>query len=273
MTDITKKCCRCEKTKAASEFQKDNRSKSGLTSACKDCENARGREKYLRTRDRVLKKQTERRSENPEKHRAQGKSWYERNKEKNLARTTKWRRNNPEKARAYTKKWEAANPGSRLDRNRRRLRTPRGRIENAIRAGINKEIRSVDKRGNKTFDILGYSPTTLMRHLEKQFADGMSWDNYGHGYGCWHIEHKIPVVAHNYDTPYDLDFKDCWSLKNLRPLWAEENWSKNDKLDKPFQPSLALAVPTAANDNEPKHKCPIGRAGCTRNCGDYGCGN
>lgn len=27
----------------------------------------------------------------------------------------------------------------------------------------------------------------------------------------------------------------------------------------------------AANDN--RWKCPIGRSGCTRNCGDYGCGN
>ena len=40
--------------------------------------------------------------------------------------------------------------------------------------------------------------------------------------------------------PEHTDFKKCWSLKNLRPLWSLENMSKNDKLYKPFQPSLQI---------------------------------
>ena len=249
MTGAGRICTKCGAWKEFSEFYRSNDNKSGFQAKCKQCENARGKEKYLKARDHVLAVQTARRRANPEKHRAQGKAWYERNKDGHLARAAEWRRKNPEKSREYTKKWEDSNPDSKRERNRRRMQTPRGKVENAIRAGINKGIRSGGKRGNKTFDILGYSPVELMDHLQRQFTEGMSWDNYGHGHGCWHIEHEIPVVAHNYETPYDIDFSRCWSLGNLRPMWAEDNWAKNDKLDREFQPSLAMELPVAANDN------------------------
>jgi hypothetical protein len=62
-----------------------------------------------------------------------------------------------------------------------------------------------------------------------------SWSRAG-----WHINHVIPISAFNFSSPEDIDFKKCWALKNLRPLWAKDNFSKNARLDKPFQPSLAL---------------------------------
>lgn len=59
-------------------------------------------------------------------------------------------------------------------------------------------------------------------------------------YRGWHIDHKIPKSAFNFETPEDIDFKRCWALKNLQPLWAAENIKKHDRVDKPFQPSLAI---------------------------------
>ena len=44
------------------------------------------------------------------------------------------------------------------------------------------------------------------------------------------------------ERPEDEDFKRCWALSNLQPLWMSENRSKNDKLEKPFQPSLKFGV-------------------------------
>jgi hypothetical protein len=76
----------------------------------------------------------------------------------------------------------------------------------------------------------------------KRWADNnseMSWDNYG---SYWHIDHEIPVKAFNFKTPADIDFKRCWALKNLRPLSAFHNKSKGAKVDRPFQPSLAMAI-------------------------------
>ena len=66
----------------------------------------------------------------------------------------------------------------------------------------------------------------------------MTWENYGRN--GWHVDHIIPLVVHNYTTPDDIDFKKCWSLKNLQPLWEKENIAKHDKLFKPFQPSLTI---------------------------------
>jgi len=67
----------------------------------------------------------------------------------------------------------------------------------------------------------------------------MTWENYG---TYWHIDHKIPIAVFNYEKPEDIDFRLCWSLKNLQPLEKIENIKKKDKLEKPFQPSLKIAV-------------------------------
>ena len=76
--------------------------------------------------------------------------------------------------------------------------------------------------------------------LEKKFKPGMTWENHG---TVWHIDHKIPIAVFNFEKPDDIDFRLCWSLKNLQPLEASENMSKNDTIDAPFQPSLAMVIP------------------------------
>ena len=67
----------------------------------------------------------------------------------------------------------------------------------------------------------------------------MTWDNYGK---VWHIDHKIPLAVFNYTRPEDIDFKLCWSLKNIAPLGAIENMKKGAKIEKPFQPSLCVGL-------------------------------
>jgi hypothetical protein len=62
------------------------------------------------------------------------------------------------------------------------------------------------------------------------------WKNYGE----WHVDHKIPQSAFNFETPEDIDFKKCWALKNIQPMWAKENIIKSNRINKPFQPSLRI---------------------------------
>jgi hypothetical protein len=97
-------------------------------------------------------------------------------------------------------------------------------------------IRTKKPRNRKWWDVLGYNIDVLRLHLEKHFKDGMTWENYGE----WHIDHVIPVSVFNFQTIDDIDFKKCWSLSNLRPLWAKDNLKKSASLEKPFQPSLAI---------------------------------
>ncbi|QKC99192.1 HNH endonuclease [Mesorhizobium sp. NZP2298] len=119
--------------------------------------------------------------------------------------------------------------------------TPRGKIESNFRARIFQTIKRGSKgSGGHTFDILGYTSEDLRVHIERQFEPWMTWENYRHD--TWHIDHIIPLSAFNYETPYDIDFKKAWALSNLRPLAANDNMKKGDRLLSPFQPSLALAV-------------------------------
>lgn len=67
--------------------------------------------------------------------------------------------------------------------------------------------------------VTDFAPVQLTLHLESQFKEGMTWENYGD----WHIDHITPLV--NAKRPEDVIKLN--RLKNLQPLWAEENLSKN----------------------------------------------
>lgn len=179
-----------------------------------------------------------------------------------------WRGNNPGKLRAWKAAYRAANPDLHIkeaksrearrpgidaarakarrdadpERERqirrrsytRRKDCPKFRLDAAMRAGICASIKKGDKRGRRSYDLLGYRRRELMAHLEALFSPGMSWENYGE----WHIDHVVPLAAFNFTTCDCFDFKRAWRLSNLQPLWAHENMKKSAKISTPFQPSL-----------------------------------
>lgn len=134
------------------------------------------------------------------------------------------------------KKFASAKDRNRWWANHYR-QSPKGKLTDNFRGALNKAIRrkGVTKSAGKRWEeIVGYSIDELKANIEKKLRPGMTWDNYGE----WHIDHKIPVSAFNYTSVHDIDFRKCWSLKNLQPMWASDNQSKNCRLEKPFQPSL-----------------------------------
>lgn len=84
--------------------------------------------------------------------------------------------------------------------------------------------------------LVGYTAADLMARLECRFQPGMSWNNYGE----WHIDHIVPITAFNFTTAEDFDFKRCWALNNLQPLWADDNVHKGAKISGHFQPALVI---------------------------------
>lgn len=77
-------------------------------------------------------------------------------------------------------------------------------------------------KGTRTEKILGCSFDFLKQHIERQFLDGMSWDNREE----WHIDHIIPMAsATTQEEAMALNH-----FTNLRPLWAADNLLKNDKV-------------------------------------------
>lgn len=71
----------------------------------------------------------------------------------------------------------------------------------------------------RTSEMLGYDPSTLRKHLEGLFSSGMSWSNHGVGPGKWNVDHIKPINTFPAGTHPSV----VNSLKNLRPLWFEEN--------------------------------------------------
>ena len=90
-----------------------------------------------------------------------------------------------------------------------------------IRSRVKNFLKSKNiKKNNQTFKIVGCEPARLKEHLETQFKDGMSWENY-----CLnglHIDHIIPLI--NGKTEDEI-FKLC-HYTNLQPLWWYENLEK-----------------------------------------------
>ena len=65
----------------------------------------------------------------------------------------------------------------------------------------------------------------FMKHIEKQFKPGMSWENHGK----WHIDHVKPCAS--FDLTQSEQQKACFSYLNMQPLWAIDNIKKGAKLD------------------------------------------
>ena len=167
------------------------------------------------------------------------------------ANNRRWRKTNKERCGQYeqsrrgaknehcrrykTRHRERVNLAKRLRRYWRLQSDSKYRIVRRISASINKTLNG-RKNGKSWQELVGYNCQQLMEYLEKQFRPGMTWDNYGE----WHIDHKIPISAFNFTDVNHVDFKRCWDLKNLQPLWAEENIKKSNKLERPFQPGLLI---------------------------------
>ena len=104
-------------------------------------------------------------------------------------------------------------------------RTPKGKIDTHMSTLIHRVLKK-DKAGRSWKTMVPYSWEELKSHLESQFQPGMTWDNHGE----WHIDHIRPRASFNYTTPECPEFKECWALSNLQPLWAADNIRKGAKL-------------------------------------------
>lgn len=85
-----------------------------------------------------------------------------------------------------------------------------------------------DKGGRRWELLLGFTRQQLIVHLERQFTKGMTWENMG-GKTGWHIDHILPRSSFSFSSADDPEFKACWALTNLQPLWRAENIAKSDK--------------------------------------------
>ena len=93
-----------------------------------------------------------------------------------------------------------------------------GRIRHRTREAIK---RGGFTKRSKTYEMLGCDWDTLKEHIEKQFIDGMSWDNLSE----WDLDHIYPLSW--CETIDELEIYSHYT--NLQPLWRKDNQDKGDK--------------------------------------------
>jgi hypothetical protein len=114
----------------------------------------------------------------------------------------------------------------KINRRRREVRaklrpSPERRLKESMRARIWAALKG--RSNGRLWGRLGYSLDDLRKHLASLMTEGMSWDNYGH----WHVDHIKPCAAFNLED--DEEFRACWALSNLQPLWDRDNCVKGAK--------------------------------------------
>jgi 5-methylcytosine-specific restriction endonuclease McrA len=79
------------------------------------------------------------------------------------------------------------------------------------------------EKGGRHWELLvNFTLEELKVHLENQFNQNMSWENYG---SYWEVDHIKPISLCE-------TFNECWNLQNLQPLECYKNRSKGNKYEK-----------------------------------------
>lgn len=172
-----------------------------------------------------------------------GRQWYRKNRESKLAKARIWEKGHAVYRKPYLRRkalaWYYQNH-KRAKSNNKHYYAKNKRRKNLRRNELLKAARKADpgarllynfrtrlstllrKGGGKTFsitrEVLLYSGDELRAHIEKQFTEGMTWNNYG---TYWEIDH-IQACA-EFDLTILEQCRQCFALDNLRPLRIKKN--------------------------------------------------
>jgi hypothetical protein len=231
LIELFKVCSKCKIPKTLKGFTKELKGRFGVRGDCKKCVALRCNSYHkIHKKERNLYGRIYHQEHKEEiciRHR---RNWVNASKEtvlKIYAQNKTWRKANKAKMQTWHK-----------DYHKKKWKTdPKFRLKSNITRVINLSLKD-GKNGKHWENLVGYTLTRLIKHLEKQFTEGMAWNNYGM-YG-WVVDHKIPISAFNFTQPEHRDFQRCWALKNLQPMWSRKNIIKSNKLSNHFQPSLLM---------------------------------
>ena len=188
--------------------------KDGLSSFCKKCDKDRHKNDYKKDK---------------QKYKDKAKNYVQSNKEKVSQYQKQYRLDNAERLKQYDKE-------RNQNANRRQYnaeysldfyyKSPKHKLSRTFATYMRRSLKG-KKNGKHWEDIVDYDIQTLMIYIQTKFVEGMSWDNYGE----WEIDHIRPISSFNFNSFEHPEFKQCWSLDNLQPLWKADNRSKKDKFE------------------------------------------
>jgi len=209
----TKVCCICKERQSWSGFHKNKANKDGMERKCRACSSQLARARRQRKLEEYRAKESKRRENKRESLNNYARKYY---------------RTNLEKRRAAAKEVYKRGKKRKFERVRERYHTePMFKLNQCTRRAIGHCLKG--KKNRKRWSrLVGYSATELQNHIESLFTEGMSWEQYLNGQIS--IDHKVPLSLFTFKGPEDPQFRACWSLDNLQPMWKQKNLEKNDLL-------------------------------------------
>src|SRR3989304_2320229 len=155
--------------------------------------------------------------------RQQNRDNYHNNIEENRRKNREYAKKFRKKKQIYDKNYRKLN-GKKIDTRIKKWRKERKKYDSLfklkflLQSRINHIYCALKyKKKNRTMELVGCDLQTLKEYIEKQFKEGMTWEN--HGFYGWHIDHIIPLGTAK--TEEEM-IKLC-HYTNLQPLWALEN--------------------------------------------------
>lgn len=219
-----KTCSKCGALKEIKDFYSNGSGR--IRSSCKTCENESSKKRYHKNAE--SRKETVRRyrERDVEAYRSRARERRREDGERIRKREREYRAKNRDKAAASNKKWVESGRSAKWQ-NQYYHQVLKHREDHKVSSKARSMLRRVlllcrNEKKNSSESMLGYKFEDLKNHLERNFSDGMSWDNQGE----WHIDHIIPVaemIRLGITCPKKIN-----ALDNLRPVWAHENISKSD---------------------------------------------
>lgn len=208
---LIKKCNKCGIEKNINEYYSNKYGKNGLNSVCKTCKNKKLKEYYEKNKDKI---------------KIVEKEYREKNKDKIGIRKKKNNIENPEKAKAYREKIKPW-----MSEYMRKYKSERMKndLEFKLRQTIGSRFRIDIKTQSvkKTCKMFAYTNIHVSEYID-HFKKDPLWIDYMSGLDI-HIDHIVPASA--FDLKNSIEIKKCYSLKNLRLLYAKDNMSKGNKID------------------------------------------
>lgn len=206
-----------------------------MTDEQKEAKRARGRKYAAKNKEARSAYHKEYYKKNKEKIAEKSRKWFAENKDRVYANRAALRAREPdrikEKSSEYTKKYRAKNP-EKINayqsqyRKEKYANDTQWKAAFRIRAMLARVLgQTKQPKWAKSEEMIGYTRSELINHLDSLLKDGMTWDNFGE----WHIDHIKPVSAFIKEGVTDPAVVNA--LSNLQPLWAEDNFKKSDSYE------------------------------------------
>lgn len=170
---------------------------------------------------------------NPDTGKALMKRQYEKHKNKKLQSSYEWAKNNPERIIEIKRKNKIKYKDKYLQSENKRNKEKRDKDPYyRFNRNLSKQIWEIlkgRKNGKSWKRFIDFEINDLIKTIEKQFREGMTWDNYG---TYWELDHIIPLNHYkSLDITDEQRVRLAWRIDNLQPLECSLNRSKLDKLN------------------------------------------